>query len=728
MGKHFKLAILSVACICMGFNHIDAKAMTLTYNGKQFEYNQPPIKLNVNGANIETTVMPPVMINDRVLVPVREVFEPLGASIEWKNNEKALYLSYQETVMIMKANDPNVWVNGKTIVTDVPTMLINDKIMVPVRFISENMNCEVKWVGGDERTVYVNEIVSEPEPEEPQKPEEPQVPEEPQKPEEPQEPEKPQEPEQPQKPEQGLEDIFSGIQEYYENSVNNLVVYKDKQNLSTSRIDSVHMSGSSKEATALIQANGGISDMNVALENGKLIIDILNSKSNLASSITPSSNTYVKSIRTSQYETTTTRVVFDLQSGAKVNVDLSQDRQSILIQFSPQSLQGVAVGKDQKGDYIVIENMTADQMQIDPYGEDGLLHIQIPNTRLDNPFTWDRIKGEQIQEVYGMENKNSTELVVVFDGEANYIHRVENVNGHTVIRFSNPTFKNVQYKGNTENTLVISKEQGLKLRDIKVTDLYRQRKITIDLGADYASYYGHGTINIDDQVLKDITVQTNGTTQFVVNEKTIHAVNLKEDENNIYIEFVKPKEKYKKIVVLDIGHGGTDAGAIGTVKEKELNYKQAMAIKAKLEKQGDIKVYMTREDDTTLTLAYRTELANEIDTDIFVSVHNNSVSNPNTSGTEVLYFPSSTDTRSMEMARITQKHLIAAVGTVNRGIKPRPDLYVLRTSNMPAILLEGGFVTNQAEATKLNSQEFVDKYAQGAADAIVEIFNTLSFR
>ena len=220
---------------------------------------------------------------------------------------------------------------------------------------------------------------------------------------------------------------------------------------------------------------------------------------------------------------------------------------------------------------------------------------------------------------------------------------------------------------------------------------------------------------------------TTGTTKIILDETTIHAARLVENENTISIEIAKPKEIYSKVLILDIGHGGTDSGAVGNgVQEKVINFNQAMAIKAKLEAQTDIKVYMTREDDSSLTLAYRTELANEIDGDIFISVHNNSVPSSTTvSGTEVWYYP---NTLSTQMATIMQRYLVNAVGTVSRGAKSSTGLYVLRTSNMPAILLEGGFISNPTEAARLNSSDFTQKYAQGAVDAIVEIFNTLSFR
>lgn len=734
MRKYLRLMIVTTTIACISVTNIAAKPMVLTYDGKQHQYNQDPIKLNVNGKDITTTVMPPVMINERVLVPVREVFEPLGAAIEWKNSEKKLYLSYQDKMMILGADDKNVWINGETIVVDVPAKLINDKVMVPVRLISENMNCDVEWVGGTTRTVFIEEIIEEPTPEpepEPEvKPEPEPEPEVKPEPEPEPEPEVKPNPEQPIAPELDIEALFAGIVEKYEGETPVLYNEVIGKQFATTNINSIQVMGNKQETQAYIQATGPISNIQVTQEYGKIIIDILNSKSNLQSTITPANNTYIQNIRTSQYAANTTRVVLDLKSGAQTTVQLTPDRKGIYVKLTPAQAQDIAVGEDSKGDYLVIANRVPTQMQVEAYGKDGLMHITLPNTKIDEAFVWNAIDGPFIKEIYAVEINNDTEIVVVFQEDINFVHQIETMEGHTSIRFKEPTYKNISYVGGPDNTFVLSKKDGLRLEDIRVQDLYRNRQLIIDLGANYKDTYGYGTFAIDDKVVKNAVLKTEGTTKLVINEQIIHAVKLSEDNNNIYIELVRPKEKYGKIVILDIGHGGTDSGATGNgIREKDIAYRQAMRIKEKLENQTDIKVYMTREEDTTLTLAYRTELGNEIDGDIFVSIHNNSVpSNNKVSGTEVLYYPSNTDQKSMRMAQITQKHLVQNVGTVDRGIKSRGDLYVLRTSKMPAILLEGGFVSNPAEAARLNTPEFTEAYAQGAVDAIVEIFNTLSFR
>ena len=130
-------------------------AQTLYYDGKAHEYNLDKISLYVNGEKIETT-MPPVQLYDRVLVPSREVFEPMGAKVEWDNNLKKVTVTYKSDTMILYVNNQTVSLNGKEIFIDVPPKIVNNKVMIPVRFISENLGFTVDWNSSD-RSVSIYE-------------------------------------------------------------------------------------------------------------------------------------------------------------------------------------------------------------------------------------------------------------------------------------------------------------------------------------------------------------------------------------------------------------------------------------------------------------------------------------------------------------------------------------------------------------------------------------------
>ena len=181
-----------------------------------------------------------------------------------------------------------------------------------------------------------------------------------------------------------------------------------------------------------------------------------------------------------------------------------------------------------------------------------------------------------------------------------------------------------------------------------------------------------------------------------------------------------------KVVVVDAGHGGKECGAnYGGVYEKDINLKIAKYVQKELQKNG-VKVYMTRTDDVTTTLASRTILANSIDADLFVSVHNNAMTNKSSvKGTEVLYPTSSIVKNGITAYNLAQKLqdvVSTNAGTYNKGIINRNNLYVLNRTNMPAVIVEVAYMTNQEDLQKLKDEAFLEKAGKAIAQGILESF------
>ena len=173
-----------------------------------------------------------------------------------------------------------------------------------------------------------------------------------------------------------------------------------------------------------------------------------------------------------------------------------------------------------------------------------------------------------------------------------------------------------------------------------------------------------------------------------------------------------------KIIVLDAGHGGTDAGAVnGTRYEKNDNLKLALAVQKQLALWGQT-VLMTRTDDTFHSLVSRTDKANAAEADLFVSLHRNSVATATANGVEIwVYTTAGSGVQGMAAAVLER---IAAVGIQsNRGVK-MGNYHVLRESNMPAMLVELGFLSNTADNRlfDLYFDEYALAIAQGICDAL----------
>ena len=116
-------------------------------------------------------------------------------------------------------------------------------------------------------------------------------------------------------------------------------------------------------------------------------------------------------------------------------------------------------------------------------------------------------------------------------------------------------------------------------------------------------------------------------------------------------------------------------------------------------------VIETRTTDEYVALGERTRIANEAGADFFVSFHANAATTENAHGIETLYHPDSVE--GPKIARFVQNRLIQVSAGKDRGIKSRPDLWVLRKTQMPAILVELGFITNIAEERMLNEQWYL---------------------
>lgn len=560
------------------------QAQTLIIDGKQMEYRLPAIALYVNGVQVETRVMDPIQLDGRVLVPAREVFEAMGATVGWDNIQKKVTIQYKSQTIVLTINQTTALINGNKVELDVPGKIINDKVMIPIRFVSEAMGMEVQW-DSTNRAVRINEREGNS-----------------------------------QKP----DNITQKTQ-----------------------ISQVTTSESASQYVVTISANSSIGEVSMMTQAGKVIIDLSNSTSLLNATINPEENTYVQRIRTSQYTKDTTRVVLDLMTEVKVNTSYSSDRTKYYVTLTKTG---------QSSNDSTIGNNT---------GNNGS-------------------NGGQID--------------------------------------SMPIAQGIQYSVMSKPMITLT---NVNPGQIQVKDDYRNKILTFDLGADYSQQIASTTLTPNDAYVSSITVTNEGTTKIKVVTKTVYTYNISQSGNHTVLQLVRPKEKYNQIVVLDIGHGGSDSGAVGNgLTEKEINYNQGMALYRLLEADPNIKVYMTREADVYPTLQFRSALANEINADLFVSIHNNSAA-PAVKGTETLYFPSETDKRGQAIAKLVQDSIVSQCNMTNRGIKARSDLYVLRTTNMPAILIETGFISNPSEAALINSSSFINDWARSVYSAIVEGFKLL---
>ncbi len=177
-------------------------------------------------------------------------------------------------------------------------------------------------------------------------------------------------------------------------------------------------------------------------------------------------------------------------------------------------------------------------------------------------------------------------------------------------------------------------------------------------------------------------------------------------------------------IFIDPGHGGPDPGATGNgVTEEYVNLNVSLELANLLRNAGyDVMIYRTTSDENVLQnknadLRNRAQMANNWGADYFISIHTNSSTNPNAQGVEAyVYRLGGTSER---LAQSIVDSVSDTLGSVNRGVM-QANFAVLRRTNMPAVLVELGYLTNATEALNLNSPAWQRAVAGAIFDGIVE--------
>lgn len=173
----------------------------------------------------------------------------------------------------------------------------------------------------------------------------------------------------------------------------------------------------------------------------------------------------------------------------------------------------------------------------------------------------------------------------------------------------------------------------------------------------------------------------------------------------------------KADIVLDAGHGGKDQGASGgEAIEKEITLSIAKKTESILKENG-YKVKMTRDNDTFVELEERAEYANRREAKVFVSIHCNSSESGEGKGIET-YYTDQKDEHSQQLAQLIQEHVIVQTGARDREARTANYTVIVRT-DMPAALVETGFLSDSSERELLQQEDYQDKLAKGIAEGII---------
>uniref|UniRef100_A0A7C5V3L3 AMIN domain-containing protein n=1 Tax=Caldicellulosiruptor owensensis TaxID=55205 RepID=A0A7C5V3L3_9FIRM len=417
---------------------------------------------------------------------------------------------------------------------------------------------------------------------------------------------------------------------------------------------------------------------------------------------------------------------------SKTNIDSSEDYQN------PGSQNSIASPSQiymiQKIDVIPSDGFTVAQIEISPTVVSDIY-------RADESFVVLNLKGAQ----FSAQNNN---FYQINDGRVDFyvLSNVDQNNSQIIFSSKAKVFVLNKLDGKLEvvfadqySSLRLNPPSSLVLSSPFVSQInyfYDQSSNTIKLESQYPITIADDVYSLQGSVVTVVySVYQQDRCIVYIQINPNYIANISKGGSNITISFSqklqKPQKKLK--IFIDPGHGGSDPGAIYTkmvdgkkvtYNEKDFNLDISLRLKEKLKNRG-YEVYMSREKDEFVDLYDRTKMANSLNADLFISIHNNAIDNSSVRGTMVLYKEKKQNgiIPDKQFAQIVLDSIVKQVNTQNKGIVERPNLVVLRTSNMPAVLVEVAFGTNPQDLDLLLSDSFKDAVAKAIADA-VEYINT----
>ena len=747
------------------------KIDTIKIDGVDHKYTGPEVTLNLNGETFEVSegLMPPIILEDRTLVPVREVFEILGGEVGWDSSERRVDVTLGSKNISLWIDNKNAKVDGETITTDVPAKIINDKTMVPVRFISEQGGLNVEWEA-ETKTVKINTPIS------------------------------------------NITDVeymdINGVKCLVVNADSVISAYKyymldetepyrlildvknskfkidtatrqiddelvstirfGVQECNTNRIvldlksDTDYVVVQSKDKTKLYYAmsedftipdeenideseNANNSNSNENDSSGEVVLkpvdkpilgettnpdennnDVSGEKVNSGDELISGDSEKTEDIEKNE---TSDKITNEKDEESEKNDDknIVDNEQNIVVpDVYITSIKYSTVSKRIRVEYDG-EIEYSDMFLSNP----NRLVIDIDNAELkvEGPKEI-TLKNNMITSVrFSQYEENKVRIVLDLKEKVDY--KVYKRNDELQIAVIEPTYRNVVYKSNVANSQISLLD--VDKDDISISHNEEKSRYTIKFSErDFDC--GEGEIEPDDDFVKRITITE---TRINIYDTGEMSYNVRQSGNNVIITVKKDSkessndEEEKKIILIDPGHGGQDPGACnGNNYEKIYNFNIASMLYDLLSERDDIKVYMTRDSDTYLDREDRLEIANKINPDLIVSVHNNSLENKSYSGTMVLYYNNDTESQygditSKECAQIVLGKLIDSLETVNRGVVNRQDLHILSKTPCPSILCEICFISNDAELERLKTKTFQENAAEAIYDGVVEILKIM---
>lgn len=286
-------------------------------------------------------------------------------------------------------------------------------------------------------------------------------------------------------------------------------------------------------------------------------------------------------------------------------------------------------------------------------------------------------------------------------------------------------------------TFIRINKPDMPVLNVSVQNDYNQYKIFFNMETEEETNFLNDSIAISEDVAINEVAQISceykeeidcylTSYQMILNH--VYEPFIYENDTYYYIMLKRPQEIYDRVIVVDAGHGGEDWGTSskdGKYYEKDINLEVVELLKKLLEENESYHVYYTRLEDMDLSLSPRSDLANDVEADIFLSVHCNGSEYISAKGIEVLYGSSknrSGKITSKRFAQICLDSLEETLNTRNRGLLKQNEIYIINHSTVPVALVEIGFMTNDGDMKRLKKKSYKEKVAQSLYNALEQAF------
>jgi N-acetylmuramoyl-L-alanine amidase len=684
--------------------------LTLNYNGKDAIYTGTKGTVTVDGSNISMPDMPSIIINNTAMLRAWKVFGTgqIGAKYKYDSATGTVTLTKDKKVVTLTLGSKVADVNGESKTMDTaPVVVTNlnnntEYVMVPGSFVASYLGYDYRW----NASAKTSEITTKSEVIIPDT-----------------------------KPVPDSTTVNLGLSQNYVDPYTSLSSLSNATEISQDTGITAYISNITKELVNTtdrevyaITANQPFSKTTATLNNQVLNVHINNAAVNSTSYTLggtyagdiSASNTYLDNVSTTDIN------IPLLKSNTNYALSLSSDGYTLYVTLYTNYINSITAGTLNGNDFIEFKGLKDLSVNLSESGNSITLEFLNTINGVGDTQTATGLKSF-LSLATATTGTNSAIFVLEKASDAAYSVTQEG----SIYRI---TFTQTKVVQPSDYSIKFAIPSDVFYSDITTEDRYYENKILFKIPGDQTAFYNVNPITYSNPVIKSVSLKyANGFTYITIATTKLQGFKYSDLNSSVGVILGNPRDIYKNIVVLDAGHGGTDPGAVRslngkTIYEKDLNYKIMYTLTQKYfnDPNSEVKAYYSRYDETKVNLYDRAAFATKVGADVFVSLHMNANNNTSPNGTEIYYYEKNTSKTtsgltSKSLATYFLNSLPGAIGTNKRYISSQ-NYVVIRETKVPAILVELGFMSNEADLKKLTNSSFQEKTAKAMYDTLCSLF------